>query len=69
MELKLQNPTQVAIADLLWVAETDEEVAVIRKVFGRDADIVYNMMVAATFDQYTDTPGADRVIKRIIDKA
>jgi len=69
MELKLQNPTQVAIADLLWVAETDEEVAVIRKVFGRDADIVYNMMVAATFDQYTDTPDADRVIKRIIDKA
>ena len=68
MELRLQNPTQVAIADLLWVAETDEEVAVIRKVFGRDADIVYNMMVAATFDQYTDTPDADRVIKAILDK-
>lgn len=56
MELKLQNPAQVKIADLLWVAETQEEVNVILKVFGHDARVVYELMTAATFDQIEDTP-------------
>jgi hypothetical protein len=64
MELKLQNPAQVKIADLLWVAETQEEVNVILKVFGHDARVVYELMTAATFDQIEDTPDADRVIDR-----
>ncbi len=64
MELKLQNATQVKIADLLWVAETQEEVNVILKVFGRDARVVYDMMLAATFDQVSNTPDADRVIQQ-----
>jgi hypothetical protein len=64
MELKLQNPAQVKIADLLWVAETQEEVNVILKVFGHDARVVYELMTAATFDQIEDTPDADRVIQR-----
>ncbi len=64
MELKLQNANQVKIADLLWVAETQEEVNVILKVFGRDARVVYDMMLAATFDQVSDTPDADRVIQQ-----
>ena len=67
MELRLQNPAQVKIADLLWVAETQEEVNSILRVFGHDARVVYNMMLAATFDQVEDTPDADRVIKRIVD--
>ena len=64
MELKLQNPAQVKIADLLWVAETQEEVNVILKVFGHDARVVYELMTAATFDQIEDTPEANRVIDR-----
>ena len=68
MELKLQNSTQVKIADLFWVAQTEEEVNVILKVFGHDARVVYNMMLAETYDQITDTPDADRVIKAVIDK-
>ncbi len=68
MELKLQNPTQVKIADLLWVAQTEEEVNVILKVFGHDARVVYELMTAAAFDQVEDTPDADRVIQRLIDR-
>lgn len=64
MELKLQTPDQVKIADLLWVAETQEEVNVILKVFGHDARVVYELMIAATYDQVEDTPDADRVIQR-----
>ncbi len=68
MELKLQNALQRQIADLLWVAQTQEDVNVVLKVFGHDARVVYEMMIAATFDQVTDTPDADRVIKAVIDK-
>jgi hypothetical protein len=64
MELKLQNPTQVKIADLFWVAQTEEEVNVILKVFGHDAQVVYNMMIAASYDQVDNTPDADRVIQQ-----
>ena len=69
MELKLQNAAQVKIADLLWVAHSQQEVDSILRVFGHDAHVVYNMMLAATYDQIEDTPDADRVIKALIDKA
>jgi hypothetical protein len=68
MELQLQNAAQHKIADLLWVAQSQQEVNSILRVFGHDAHVVYNMMLAATFDQITDTPDADRVIQRLIDK-
>lgn len=69
MEFELQNAAQHKIADLLWVAQSQQEVNSILRVFGRDAEVVYNMMVAATFDQIDDTPDADMVIQRLIDKA
>ena len=68
MELKLQNKTQVAIADLLWVAQTQEEVAVILKVFGHDARVVYDMMLAASFDEVEETHLAERVLVDIMSK-
>jgi hypothetical protein len=64
MELKLQNAAQVKIADLLWVAESQKEVDAILRVFGHDARVVYDMMIAATYDQVEDTPDADRVIQQ-----
>ncbi len=69
MELRLQNAAQVKIADLLWVAQSQQEVDSILRVFGHDAHVVYNMMLAATYDQVEDTQDADRVTQRIIDKA
>ena len=68
MELQLQNPMQVKIADLLWVAQTQREVTAILNTFGHDARVVYELMVAASFDNITDTHDADRVIKRLVDK-
>jgi hypothetical protein len=68
MELKLQNSTQVAIADLLWVAQTQEEVNVILKVFGHDARVVYELMTAASFDQVQETHLAERVLVDIMSK-
>ena len=68
MELKLQTAAQVAIADLLWVAQSEEEVAVILKVFGHDARVVYDLMVAASFDQVEETHLAERVLVDIMSK-
>ena len=68
MELKLQTATQVAIADLLWVAQTEEEVNMILKVFGHDARVVYDLMLAASFDQVQETHLAERVLVDIMSK-
>lgn len=68
MELILQNKAQHKIADLLWAAQTMDEVNAILRVFGHDARVVFEMMTAATFDEVEDTPDADRVIKALIDK-
>lgn len=68
MELQLQNAAQHKIADLLWVAQSQQEVNSILRVFGHDAHVVYNMMVAASFDEVEHTQDAERVIQRLIDK-
>jgi hypothetical protein len=68
MELELRKPIQHKIADLLWAAETAEEVDKIIRVFGHDARVVYNMMVAATYDQEMGTDVAEQLIKNILDR-
>lgn len=68
MELQLQNAAQHRIADLLWVAESQDEVNSILRVFGHDAQVVYHMMVAATFDDVDNTHEADMVVQRLVDK-
>lgn len=68
MELKLQNAAQVKIADLLWAADSMDEVHSILRVFGHDARVVYELMTAASFDDIEDTPEANRVIQTLLDK-
>ena len=68
MDLKLQNEIQLKIADLLWTATDMEKVNYILKVFGKDAEIVYNMMVAEVYDKETDTDLAQEVLKNIMRK-
>jgi hypothetical protein len=68
MDLKLQNEIQFKIADLLWTATDMEKVNYILKVFGKDAEIVYNMMVAEVYDKETDTDLAQEALKNIMRK-
>jgi hypothetical protein len=51
MELNLQNKLQHQIADLLWEAKDRERIKDIIKVYGVDAVIVLNMMLAAYYDE------------------
>lgn len=68
MDLKLQNEIQLKIADLLWTATDMEKVNYILKVFGKDAEIVYNMMVAEVYDKETDTDLAQEALQNIMRK-
>jgi len=65
MELQLQNADQHRIADLLWNAKDQKEVKVILRLFGHDAQVVYNMMMAAYFDQIDDTDLAESLLNSI----
>ena len=64
MELQLQNRAQHLIADLLWTASSQDEVASILRRFGHDARVVYELMIAATFDQVEDTDLAEQVLDK-----
>ncbi len=64
MELKLKNAEQHRIADLLWVAEDQDEVNRILQVFGHNAQVVYNMMIAATFDEIEDVSAAKNLLAK-----
>ena len=53
------------IADLLWEAETTEELVSIMLVFGKEeVSVVKEMIVAATYDQMQDTDIANDYLKR-----
>lgn len=64
MELKLQTAEQMKIADLLWAADSMEEVTDILRMFGAPAMVVYELMTAAAFDEVTDT----KLAKSVLDK-
>lgn len=68
MELQLQNAKQHKIADLLWTAKTEQEVLDLVQKHGRDGRIVYELMVAASFDQINDTNIAEEVLRDIMNK-
>lgn len=65
MELQLQNSQQHYIADLLWEADSTESVEQILVEYGRDAVIVYNMMMAEFLDSQQETDQALELINRI----
>ena len=65
MEIQFKTVRQSQIADLMWEAQTNDEVNKLIDQFGHDALVVYHMMVAATYDQVTDTNQAQEFIARV----
>ena len=51
MEIQFANNTQCAIADLLWACRTIEDVQAVIRVFGTEAEVVYNMIMAVAVDE------------------
>ncbi len=69
MSITIENlsPRQMLFADILWGLNGREQVdAFISSLpagFRKDAETVLNMMVAAMFDNVTDTDDAQRILK------
>lgn len=56
---------QMIIADTLWnKCETPQDVAAVIKVFGPEARMVYELIIAATMDQYMETNEAKQILER-----
>ena len=51
MEIVFANKKQYDIAEMMWAAEKIEEVHTIIQKHGHEAQVVYEMIVAATIDE------------------
>ncbi len=69
MKLELANEHQVMIAQLLWLAPDNEAVNEIIEEYGREAETVRDLMIAARFDDITDFTQARTVLNRIFNRA
>jgi predicted alpha-1,6-mannanase (GH76 family) len=68
MKIKFDTELQNYIADLLWTAQTLEEVDEIICIYGKEAQVVKDMMVAEMWDQHDDTFVAKPILDRIFQK-
>jgi hypothetical protein len=64
MDIELSNKLQHHIADLLWKAEDADAVQSIIKIYGKDAEVVLHMMVAATYDDVNSTELAVKALQK-----
>ena len=62
------TPRQQQIADLLWVADTDDALRTILRMFGDEAKLVQEMIVLAAIDQVEDVDLANNIIDFIRSK-
>lgn len=54
---------QRIIADTLWnKCRTEADVQTVLAMFGHDARVVYEMIMAATMDQYMETQDAEQIL-------
>jgi len=64
MEIMGLSVYQKEIADLLWSLETQEQVDYVLERMGHDAEVVYQMMVAAYQDTQMEVKEAAEVLAK-----
>jgi len=64
MYIQFTNQVQVKIADLMWNADSFDEVQRIASDYGKDGRIVYEMMMAEIFDGVDNTDLARSVLSK-----
>ena len=65
MKIVFKNEVQTQIADMIWNAQNPYEIDMILRLYGHDAQVVYNMILAETFDQFFETDIAEAVLDKI----
>jgi hypothetical protein len=68
MQIDFKTDEQKRIADLLWNCQSQQEVNIVIRAFGIQAQIVKEMIIAATYDQIQETDLAERVLVDIMSK-
>lgn len=59
------SPRQVELANLIWACETNQQVQALVDVFGSDAEVVRNMIVATVLDSVDDIDISRDVLNQI----
>lgn len=65
MEIQFNSPLQKHLADLIWNAESTQKVKDIISVYGVEAEVVFQMIMAEYWDTEMDTDLAEEVITRV----
>ena len=65
MEIAFKTDLQHHIADLLWNAQTTEKVRDVIRVYGKEAEVVFHMIMAHYYDQVDAVDLAQEVIGRV----
>ena len=65
MNIELRTDLQHHIAQLLWDAESTEKVKDIIKVYGKEAEVVFHMVMATYFDGIDDVDLANEVLENL----
>jgi hypothetical protein len=68
MQIKFKTSEQIQIAELLWRCKSQQEVNLVIKMFGIQAQIVKEMMIAASLDDVEETHLAERVLVDVMRK-
>jgi hypothetical protein len=64
MKIQGLSKRQRQIADLLWVAQTQDELRLIFRLYGDEARVVQDMMIAQGLDEVLDVDLANSVLDR-----
>ena len=65
MEIQFATELQKHIADLLWKAQGKDDVKAVIKVYGKEAEVVFHMIMASFYDDVDAVDLAQEVIERV----
>ena len=65
MKIQFATELQKHIADLLWKAEGKDGVAAVIKVYGKEAEVVFHMIMATYYDTVNNVDLAAELLQNI----
>lgn len=68
MPIEFKTELQHHIADLMWNAQDLEKVNSIKSVYGKEAEVVFSMIMAYYFDEDMSTDMSAPIIQSIKEK-
>jgi len=67
MEISGLNPLYQTLADMMWLCEGEDEVQALIQEYGRPAVTVYELMVAAHYDEQIQSYEDIDLAKEVLD--